>query len=328
MSRRRQRGKTSRELGLELAALCGTYFFKLENLHYGYWTLDLSIDLANLNKAQEQYTDFLISHIPDEVDTILDVGSGTGHIAKRLMDVGYSVVDCVNPSHFLSEQVRSLLGDRAKLFECTFERLKTDRKYDLILFSESFQYISMDKALENITDLLNAGGYLLICDYFKLVPPQDALRQSAACPEQGRRVEGADNGENSVMGGGHKLKKFHDLVAHYPLELVKDIDITPQTAPNLDLFDAAMKNVAAPAFEASLDYLNSRYKLMAKFLRWKYRKQIERVYAKYFDGKRSAEDFRKYRTYRFLLYKKSHPHFTSINTVDSHKKPALCCSTR
>jgi len=308
----RRKGKSSRELGLELAAICGKHFFKLENLHYGYWTLDLSIDLANLHKAQEQYTDFLISHIPHEVKTILDVGCGTGHIAKRLMDAGYNV-DCVSPSPFLSEQVHALLGDRAHLFECMFEQLKTDHRYDLILFSESFQYVNMSKALENVTDLLNAGGCLLICDVFKVVPSA---------------VEGIDNGRNGVMGGGHKLQKLHDLIAHHPFELVKDIDITPQTAPNLDLFDTAMKNVAAPALEASLDFLNGRYKLMARFLQWKYKKQIERVYAKYFNGKRSAEDFRKYRTYRFLLYKKLYPHFTSISTVESHKKPALCCSTK
>jgi len=300
----RRKGKSSRELGLELGAICGKHFFKLENLHYGYWTLDLSIDLANLHKAQEQYTDFLTSHIPHEVKTILDVGCGTGHIAQRLMDAGYNV-DCVSPSHFLSEQVHALLGDRAHLFECMFEQLKTDRKYDLILFSESFQYVGMGKALENITDLLNAGGCLLICDFFKV-----------------------ENGEKSVMSGGHKLQKFHDLIAHYPFELVKDIDITPQTAPNLDLFDTAMKKVAAPALEASFDYLNGRYKLIARLLRWKYKKQIERVYAKYFNGKRSAEDFRKCRTYRFLLYKKLYPHFTSISTVESHKKPVLCCSAK
>lgn len=301
---KKQKTRTSRELGLELAAICGAHFLKLENLHYGYWTLDLSIDLANLHKAQEQYTDFLTSHIPHEVKTILDVGCGTGHIAKRLMDAGYKV-DCVSPSPFLSEQVHSLLGDRAHLFECMFEQLETDRKYDLILFSESFQYVGMGKALENITDLLNAGGYLLICDFFRV-----------------------DKSKNGVMGGGHKLIKFHDQIAHYPFELVEDIDITPQTAPNLDLFDSAMKNVAAPAFEASMDFLNGRYKLMSKILRWKYKRQINRVYAKYFDGKRSAEEFKKCRTYRFLLYKKLCPNLISISTMDSRKEPALCCATR
>jgi len=279
----RQKGRTSRELGLEVAAICGKYFLKLEHLHYGYWTADLDIDLANLHKAQEKYTDFLLSHIPEDVDTILDVGCGTGHTAKKLIDMGYKV-DCVCPSPFLSERVHALLGDGPLVFKCIYEKLRTDRRYDLVLFSESFQYVGMDAALKNTAEILGAFGYLLICDVFKF-----------------------DISGNGVMGGGHKLKKFNELITHYPFQLVKDIDITEQTAPNLDLFDDTMKNVVAPVLEASMDYLNNRYQLMVKFLRWKYRKQIERVYAKYFNGKRSAEDFRKFKTYRLLLYKKTHP---------------------
>ncbi len=295
-----KKARTSRELGLELAAICGSHFLKLEHLHYGYWTLDLSIDLFNLHKAQSQYTDFLLSNIPNGVNTILDVGCGTGQIAKKLLEKGYKV-DCVSPSPFLNERVRSLLGNRAAIFECIYENLRTDRKYDLIFFSESFQYVDMEEALKNSADFLNDGGYLLISDVFKTEP-----------------------GGNGAMGGGHKLKKFHDVLAHYPFEPVMDIDITPQTAPNLDLFDSTIKNVAAPALEASLDYLSSRYKLMAKFLRWKYKKQIERIHAKYFNGKISAEDFRKYKTYRFLLYKKTFPNPSCAGSAENHKQASLC----
>jgi SAM-dependent methyltransferase len=299
----KQKIKSSRELGLELAAICGTHFFKLEHLHYGYWTLDLKVDLANLHKAQEQYTDFLISNIPHEVKTILDVGCGTGHIARKLIDKGYKV-DCVSPSPFLNERVRTLLGDGAHIYESLYEQLKTDRRYDLVLFSESFQYVNMAAALKNTRELLNKDGYLLICDVFRM------------------NVE-----QNGTMGGGHKLKKFHDLIEQCPFEPVKDIDITPQTAPNLDLLDETMTNVAAPALEAGLDYLSSKYRLMAKFLRWKYKKQIDRMYAKYFNGKRSAEDFRRYKTYRFLLYKKVNPVIPCIGTSKNSKEPAFCCSS-
>ncbi|OHB59350.1 MAG: hypothetical protein A2167_07285 [Planctomycetes bacterium RBG_13_46_10] len=295
----KQKIKSSRELGLELASICGTHFLKLENLHYGYWTLDLKVDLANLHKAQEQYTDFLISNIPHGVKTILDVGCGTGNIARKLIDKGYTV-DCVSPSPFLNERVHALLGDRVHIYESLYEQFKTDHKYDLVLFSESFQYINMEQAMKNTEELLNKDGYLLICDVFKI-----------------------DTDQKGIMGGGHKLKKFHDIIAKYPFEPVKDIDITPQTAPSLDLLDETLKNVAAPAIEASLDYFSNKYRLMAKILRWKYRKQIERVYAKYLNGKRSAEDFRKYKTYRFLLYKKACPVIPCISIAENRQKPAL-----
>jgi SAM-dependent methyltransferase len=273
--------KESRELGLEFAAICGKHFLKLKHLHYGYWTGDLNLDITNLHIAQENYTDFLISHIPDGVKTILDVGGGLGHIAKKLVDMGYHV-DCVSPSPFLNEQIRSLLPSTSQVFECMYEQFQTQCKYDLVLFSESFQYIRMDEALERTTKLLSDNGYLLICDIFK-----------------------RDVDKNAVFSGGHKLSKFQQFLAKYPFQPVEDIDITEQTAPNLDIFNDTIRNVVGPILNSSVGYLADRYPLAVKFLRWKYRKKIEQTYHKYFNSARTSEDFRKYKTYRLLLYRKT-----------------------
>ena len=277
----RRTAKGSRELGLEMAAICGKHFLKLKHLHYGYWTNDLQLDIANLHIAQENYTNFLISHVPEGVKTILDVGCGLGQTAKKLIDMGYHV-DCVSPSPFLNEQIRLLLPNTSQVFECTYEQLQTPCTYDVVLFSESFQYVRMDKALEKTLTLLNNGGYLLICDVFKM-----------------------DVKVNGLLGGGHKLAKFHQQTAQYPFELVLDIDITEQTAPNLDIFDDTVRNVVGPILDSGIAYLTDRYPLMVKVLRWKYRKKIDRTYQKYFNGGRTSEDFRKFKTYRLLLYKKT-----------------------
>ncbi|MDP6433472.1 MAG: hypothetical protein QGI15_04035, partial [Candidatus Scalindua sp.] len=74
----------------EVGSICGKYFLKLDHLHYGYWTGDMEVDVANLHLAQDEYAKFVISHIPDGVKTILDVGCGTGQIAKELLDMGVS----------------------------------------------------------------------------------------------------------------------------------------------------------------------------------------------------------------------------------------------
>jgi len=274
----KRNGKNSRELGLELAAICGKHFLKLDHLHYGYWSSDLPVDLANLHQAQEKYVDFLISHIPDGVRTILDVGCGTGQIAKRLIDIGYHV-DCVSPSPFLSERTRSLLANTSQIFESIYEQLDIECEYDMVLFSESFQYVHLQKAIEKTVRLLTPTGYLLICDAFKM-------------------------DTSGTMGGGHKLMKFYELMAAYPFQLLVDVDITEQTAPNLDLLDETMKNVVAPVLNESVAFLGSQYPLTVKFLRWKYRKKIQRTYEKYFDGQRSSENFRRFKTYRLFLYKK------------------------
>lgn len=277
---RKRNGKSSRELGLEVAAICGKHFLKLDHLHYGYWAGDLPVDIGNLRKAQEQYTEFLVSHVPAGVRTVLDVGCGTGQTARRLMDMGCQV-DVVSPSPLLSEQARLHLGQTSQIFECPYEQLETEHRYDMVLFSESFQYIRLEEAIEKTFRLLKPHGYLLIFDVFKT----------------------NSNGGRTV-GGGHNLVRFYEQIAAHSFELVLDMDVTQQTAPNLDLLDDTLKNVVAPVLNESLAFLSGRYPLTVKFLRWKYRKKIRRTCAKYLNGHRRSEDFRRLKTYRLMLYKK------------------------
>jgi len=272
--------KTSRDLGLELAARCGKYFLKLEDLHYGYWTNGLEVDITNLHKAQQNYTDFLISHIPAGVKTILDVGCGTGSTAKKLIALGYAV-ECVSPGSFLTTQASLLLAQTCRIFECPYEELETSSRYDMVLFSESFQYVPLDKALEQTARFLNDGGYMLISDFFKT-------------EAQGK----------SIIGGGHKLNQFRRQMEQSPFELISDEDITEQTAPNIDLLNDAMNNVFAPLLNSSVDFMNGRYPLTVKLLRWKYRKKLDKMFAKYFGKGRDSEDFKKFKTYRLFLWRK------------------------
>lgn len=269
----------SREIGLEIATICGRHFLKVEHLHYGYWTKGLAVELANLPAAQKNYTDFLIFNIPDGVKSILDVGCGMGHTAQILTEAGYAV-DCVSPSAFLAQQARTLLQGKCEIFECFYEHLQTDKRYDLVLFSESFQYINPQEAIEKTLSLLNPGGYMLICDIFKL------------------DVEG-----KSPIAGGHNLTQFFATISEYPLRLVNDRDITAETAPNRDIENHIFKEVVEPVSGLLGRLLDSRYPLLARFLRWKYRKKIDKIHGKYFSGRRTGENFRKFKTYRLLVYK-------------------------
>ena len=272
--------KSSRELGLEVGALCGRHFFKVEHLHYGFWTNGLEVDVANLHTAQERYTEYLLGHIPEGVKTVLDVGCGTGKNARRLLDKGYKV-DCVSPSSFLSARTSELLGDASTVFECTYEELDTDRRYDCILFSESFQYVNLEKAIEQTVRLLNGGGYLLICDVFR------------------KDVEG-----KSAIGGGHKLSKFYEKVEEAGFEVIANEDITAQTAPTIEILDDAMRKVAVPALDSSLAFLRGRHPVMTRLLCWKYGKKLAKVREKYMGGQRTSDDFRQYKTYRLFLCRK------------------------
>jgi SAM-dependent methyltransferase len=276
-----KRKSDTKELGLVVGLIFGKYFFGTEDLHYGYWPEGLEVKVENLTKAQEHHSDFIVSHIPDNVHTVLDVGCGVGRLAKRLTDKGYKV-DCVSPSPYLTAKARENLGTKCRLFESTFEDLDIDGTYDLVLFSESFQYIKIPEVIEQSHKYLKPEGHMLICDFFK----KDAIGKS-------------------VIGGGHRLSRFYDCISKFPFESVADIDITDRTMQNLDLVDTVMREVGRPLWDLVLDHLDSSHPFISKILKWKNKKKIDKIEKRYFSGIRNGEHFANYKTYRLLLYKKT-----------------------
>ena len=276
-----KRKVSSREVGLKIGWICGEYFLKMEHLHYGYWPDDLDVDITNVRFAQEEYVKFLISHIPEGVKTILDVGCGAGRVARKLISMGYQV-DCVSPSTHLTEEARKSVGDQSHIFNCKYQHMETDKRYDLVMFVESFQYISLLKALEQTAGFLNPGGHMLICDIFK------------------KDVEG-----EGKQKGGHLLSNFFKLIETCPFKLVEDIDITEQTAPTMDVLNDILVHVGKPVMNSVNEFLADRYPKIYKLVTWKFREDIEKLNEKYSGGSRTAEQFKKYKSYRLMLYRKN-----------------------
>lgn len=267
---------TSQDVGLEAGLVFSRYFFGTEHLHYGYWDNGTPVRIENLHRAQEAYCDRLLSRMPDGAQTVLDVGCGAGLLAERLVELG-KTVDCVSPSAFLASKVTDRLGDAVRMFECKFEELQPDRKYDVVIFSESFQYLDLPVALEQLQRILAPDGTVLICDFFR------------------KDVEG-----KSYIGGGHRLSKFRSAVSASAFEYFFDEDITKQTAPTIDLANDLCLNAVAPICDVMNRFLDSRYPRISKFVRWRFRKKIDKTNAKYFGGRRTAEHFAEFKTYRSI----------------------------
>ena len=152
-SLRRRNREAWQQVGLVAGFLAGRHFVGAKDLHYGYWLDGVEPIIRNLPQAQEDYCRFLLDHIPRDAQRVLDVGSGAGSVAAHLVARGQNV-DCVSPSSFLNSQARALLGDGARVFETDYEEFRTSTVYDCVLFCESFQYVKMELALQNVSEQL------------------------------------------------------------------------------------------------------------------------------------------------------------------------------
>lgn len=278
-------GIDSQELGLEMAVIFGGHLYGLKHLHYGLWNNGLTVSMDNLAAAQENYCEFLLENIPDGVKTILDVGCGTGNFARRLVEKGYQV-DCVTPSQSLIRMIEANTEGKCDLHRKRFEDFTTDKTYDLILFSESFQYIPMEACFDKAMSLLKDEGHVLICDFFK---------------RDKRGVEG-----KSPLSGGHKIVRFGEVVKQYPLTELKRVDITERTAPNLDLMDDLLRNIAAPSVDSVARYIQGRclFRFIWLVVHFLFRKRFQTLGRKYLAGDRNAASFAKYKQYLLLLFQK------------------------
>ena len=270
----------SKAVGLDIGLLIGRFFMDTEDLHYGYWPDDKTATAQNFAEAQYRHSKLIIDNIPEGVKSILDVGSGSGNLAKKLLGLDYEV-DCVLPSEFLAENIRKKLGNQSTVHVCEFEDFDADKTYDMILFSESFQYVKLGFSIDKIVEMLPDSGHLLICDFFRKDLPG-----------------------KSPLGGGHKWKSFDDKISSSSLNKLTDIDITEETAPTNDLLDKFVTEVLEPIKTMSGEYLESNYPKLTGFLNWKYEKRLVKINRVYFTGQLTGSNFIKYKTYRLLLFQK------------------------
>lgn len=203
----------TRSIGLDVGLSFSKWLTGKENLHYGDWT-GLEVTAANVGPAQEAFTDRLLAFLPDAPCRILDIGGGAGETAHKLISMGHEV-EIVIPSAFLAGRCRANAPE-ATVHEMRFEEFSGEARFDVCLFSESFQYIPLHVGLGKALALLAPGGRIVLADCF--------------------RSETHRNGsKGATVGGGHRISAFRRTVAELDLEVLGEMDITEAVAPSVDL---------------------------------------------------------------------------------------------
>lgn len=228
----------------------------LERLHYGIWEDQDERTLEGAKVAQKRYEDFLIHETetlyPDHsLARILDVGCGTGVMSESLYKRGY-LVEGLSPDLYQQEVFEKRLP--VKFHLARFQNFTPETKYDLIIMSESSQYIPLNKLFEKVNECIKPGGKLMVCDYFRF-----------------------DNASGPMGKSGHKLSQFLEKAREHGFEKIKEIDITLKTTPTLDAAKIFTQKYILPSLEILSEKIQEKHRFLYRITKWFFRKKISKV---------------------------------------------------
>ncbi len=279
----------SKEFGLVAAQ----QLFKVEDLHYGFWDENQEATLGNWKNAQEKHTNFLFEYIFDNIQDkhnsrLLDIGCGVGVTTKKLLDLGYNI-DGLVPYKWMAEYASKMNSsyknkDRGHIYDCKFEEFPVKdlkKKYQLVFFSESFQYVDMCETFHILKNILEDKGTVIIFDFFK----KDGIPGK------------------SPLGGGHSINSFYKMVKDNNYSICVDRDVTKNVSPNLKLVNEVLVERLLPFTDTFNKFMMARSKKIYSFIKWLLRKRLSKMSFKYSDS-RNEENFIKYKTYRLIILSK------------------------
>ena len=206
--------------------------FENEFLHYGYFSpipQDAEhISLYDIKQAMHAYAELITSRI-ETGKVVLDVGCGTGGLSRLLRDKGVQATG-LTPNISQYEYIKAR-HPHIPVIKSELEGLEAAEyrgKFDVVVNSESFQYIGIETGMRKIRDILKDDGTWLVVDYYRL--REDARNKS-----------------------GHLLSEFLDGLARNALKAEETLDITPNVLPTLGYAYLLATRIGLPLVDHAID---------------------------------------------------------------------------
>lgn len=265
--------KKRRRIKVSVALRFYNEILGLDHLHYGLWDGE-PLNREGLRSAQDRYAERLASLIPEGVETILDVGCGTGAFSRSLRENGYEI-EGLSPDPHQQKLYAERVGRPFHLSR--FQDFEPTKTYDLVMMSEVAQYIWLPSFFPAVRRVA-PGGHLLLADYFKI------------------EVDG-----RLPDGSGHPLEAFRAEAEKNGLELFHEEDITDATAPTLELAKKWIEEHVDPALGLAHDAIADRHPWIFRIGR----AILARRFKKLIEGREfiDPEVFRKARRYLVLGFR-------------------------
>lgn len=237
------------------------YYMGLTNsnyLHYGYWeplpTYGEELTLTRLRVAQESYAAKLFSFIPEGTKTVLDVGCGIGGNAAYLCDRGFSV-EGLAPDALQQERFIQNTNGQVPFYLTRFEDFHSSNSYDLVLLSESSQYIAVDDLAQGAACLLSNGGYLLVADM---------MRSNAEYRE-------------GIFSNCHIATELQATLMQAGFKLIKTEDISTHIVPTIDLCVDNFRTFGLTTVKYIADVVAIAVPPLHTLGRWAFKRWLEKL---------------------------------------------------
>jgi 2-polyprenyl-3-methyl-5-hydroxy-6-metoxy-1,4-benzoquinol methylase len=278
--------RPNKHIDLDIFARLLKVFADTPWLHYGLWLEGETPSFPGVRVAQERHVDKLLSLLPAAPAAVLDIGGGTGALAERLASLGYAV-EMLTPSAVQVQIAREALGDTVTVHETRLEDFSPERRFDVCLYSESFQYVPLAASFAKLDELLAPGGRVVIADCF--------------------RAEGFAG--RGVVGGGHRFTNFLAATDGAGYAITSDEDVTAMAAPSIALDRMIYREALSPVVTQLGELLAERRPVLNWLVLGAYRVFVsrterERIARRLKAEQRTPEIFAANNTYRFLTLEK------------------------